>query len=96
MLGNAMIFFLRHSIARRLLTASAVLFLAGCAARRWTVCFDTDDATYCRSGYHGKHDATVAGQTVLGLPGVNSATIETDKNHERKAAQKTKGEQWQN
>jgi hypothetical protein len=65
---------------RRAVWAAALLFsiffsLAGCAAHRYTVCFEAGDSRYCRSGYR-KHDARVAAETLSSLPGVDSATVE--------------------
>jgi hypothetical protein len=60
----------------RAVAVAALLFLlAGCAAHRYTVCFEAGDSRYCRSGYR-KHDARVAAETLSSLPGVDSASVE--------------------
>jgi hypothetical protein len=46
--------------------------LAGCATHRWSVCFDSEDAEYCRHGYT-KHDAKVVAESFQSL-GVATAT----------------------
>jgi hypothetical protein len=60
-------------MSRRAVPVIALLFsLAGCAAHRWSVCFDSEDAEYCRHGYT-KHDAKVVAESFQSL-GVATAT----------------------